>query len=99
MADSAAFKSFFSRVLYWTFEPGHVDDGWQVQGTHPMAGVAGGSSSPVTVPMWTVADIDVAVSRVREAGGTVIQDPAQQPYGLMAECTDDQGGRFYLGQF
>ena len=99
VADSAAFKSFFSRVLYWTFEPGHVDDGWQVAGTHPMAGVAGGSSSPVTVPMWTVADIDVAVSRVREAGGTVIQDPAQQPYGLMAECTDDQGGRFYLGQF
>ena len=99
VADSAAFKSFFSRVLYWTFEPGHIDDGWQVQGTHPMAGVAGGSSSPMTVPMWTVADIDAAVSHVREAGGTVIQEPAHQPYGLMAECTDDQGGRFYLGQF
>ena len=63
VADSAAFKSFFSRVLFWTFEPGHIDDGWQVQGTHPMAGVAGGSSSPMTVPMWTVADIDAAVSR------------------------------------
>ena len=98
VADSAAFKSFFSRVLYWTFEPGHVEDGWQVQGTHPMAGVAGGSSSPVTVPMWTVADIDAAVAKVRAAGGTVIQEPMQQPYGLMAECTDDQGGRFYLGQ-
>ena len=99
VTDSAAFKSFFSRVLYWTFEPGHIEDGWQVEGTHPMAGVAGGSSSPVTVPMWTVADIDAAVTRVRAAGGTVIQEPTQQPYGLMAECTDDQGGRFYLGQF
>jgi uncharacterized glyoxalase superfamily protein PhnB len=99
VADSAAFKAFFSRVLYWTFEPGHIDDGWQVQGTHPMAGVAGGSSSPVTVPMWTVADIDVAVARVREAGGTVIQAPTQQPYGKSAQCTDDQGSRFYLGEF
>jgi predicted enzyme related to lactoylglutathione lyase len=49
--------------------------------------------------MWTVADIDAAVARVREAGGTVLQEPAQQPYGITAECTDDQGSRFYLGQF
>jgi predicted enzyme related to lactoylglutathione lyase len=48
--------------------------------------------------MWTVADIDVAVERVREAGGTILQPPSQQPYGRMAECTDDQGGRFYLGE-
>jgi predicted enzyme related to lactoylglutathione lyase len=51
------------------------------------------------VPMWTVSDIDAAVTRVREAGGTVIQEPSQQPYGRTAECTDDQGGRFYLGEF
>jgi predicted enzyme related to lactoylglutathione lyase len=64
-----------------------------------MAGAAGGSPHPTTVPMWTVADIDAAVARVREAGGTVLQEPAQQPYGITAECTDDQGSRFYLGQF
>ncbi|WP_102141839.1 VOC family protein [Mycobacterium hubeiense] len=97
--DSAAFKAFYSRVLYWTFDPGRVEDGWQIAETHPMAGVAGGSERAVTVPMWTVADIDAAVARVREAGGTVIQAPSRQPYGLMAECTDDQGARFYLGQF
>jgi predicted enzyme related to lactoylglutathione lyase len=61
--------------------------------------MAGGSATTTTVPMWTVADIDAAVARVREAGGTVLQEPSQQPYGLMAECTDDQGSRFYLGQF
>ena len=44
-------------------------------------------------------DIGAAVVRVREAGGTVISEPARQPYGLVAECTDDQGGRFYLGEF
>lgn len=97
--DSAVFRDFYARVLHWTFEPGRVDDGWQVVTAHPMAGVAGGSARPTTVPMWTVADIDAAVARVREAGGTVLQEPERQPYGITAECADDQGGRFYLGQF
>lgn len=97
--DSAAFKAFYSRVLFWTFERGRVDDGWGVTGPHPMSGMAGGSATPATVPMWTVADIDAAVQRVTEAGGTVIEQPARQPYGVTAQCTDDQGGRFYLGEF
>jgi predicted enzyme related to lactoylglutathione lyase len=99
VADSAAFKAFYSRLLFWTFEPGRIEDGWQVAGTHPMAGVAGGSAQRVTVPMWTVEDLDAAVARVREAGGTVIEEPSQQAYGRMAHCTDDQGTRFYLGEF
>jgi predicted enzyme related to lactoylglutathione lyase len=96
--DSAAFKEFFGRILNWAFEPGRVDDGWSVVGAHPMSGAAGGSANAVTVPMWTVDDIDAAVARVREAGGTVIDEPSQQSYGMSALCTDDQGTRFYLGQ-
>lgn len=97
--DTAAFKAFYSRVLFWTFEPGRVEDGWQVASAHPMAGAAGGSPSAVTVPMWTVPDIDAAVTRVREAGGSVVEEPSRQSYGMSAQCTDDQGTRFYLGQF
>jgi len=63
-----------------------------------MVGVAGGNAEPVTVPMWTVTDIESAVQRVREAGGTVIEEPSAQSYGSSALCTDDQGVRFYLGQ-
>ncbi|MDY6997796.1 MAG: VOC family protein, partial [Actinomycetota bacterium] len=96
--DSAAFKAFYSRVLFWGFEPGRVEDGWQVTGAHPMAGVAGGSDTSTTVPMWTVADIEAAVDRVREAGGSVIDEPTRQPYGMSALCADDQGTRFYLGE-
>jgi uncharacterized glyoxalase superfamily protein PhnB len=97
--DSGTFRDFYGRVLHWTFEPGRIDDGWQVEQAHPMAGVAGGGERATTVPMWTVSDIDAAVARVLQAGGTVIQQPARQPYGVTAECTDDQGGRFYLGEF
>jgi uncharacterized glyoxalase superfamily protein PhnB len=99
VTDSSAFRSFYSRVLFWTFEPGRINDGWQVEQSHPMAGVAGGSTQQVTVPMWTVEDIDAAVARVREAGGTIIEEPSQQAYGKSAQCTDDQGTRFYLGEF
>ena len=96
--DSAAFKAFYSRVLFWTFEAGRIEDGWQVSRTHPMAGVAGGIGTPATVPMWTVEDIETAVARVREAGGSVIDEPSLQSYGKSAQCTDDQGTRFYLGE-
>lgn len=99
VADSALFREFYGRVLSWTFESGRVADGWQVNESHPMAGMAGGSTRSSTVPMWTVADIDDAVRRVRQAGGSILQQPRRQPYGLTAECVDDQGARFYLGQF
>ena len=34
------------------------------------------------------------------AYGTAVQaEPARQPYGMTVECTDNQGGRFYLGEF
>lgn len=99
VADATAFRDFYGRVLGWTFEPGRIADGWAVADTHPMSGAAGGSTQPSVVPMWTVADIDAAVGRVRAAGGTVLAEPSRQPYGLSAECTDDQGVRFYLGEF
>lgn len=97
--DPVGFRDFYGPLLQWTFEPGRVVDGWQVVGTHPMGGAAGGSENPTIVPMWTVDDIDAAVSRVREAGGTVLAEPARQPYGVSAECIDNQGARFYLGEF
>ncbi|MCV7343863.1 VOC family protein [Mycolicibacterium rhodesiae] len=99
VGESAAFREFYNQVLGWTFERGRVADGWAVQNAHPMSGAAGGSRTPSTVPMWTVSDIEAAVARVREAGGSVLAEPSRQPYGLSAECTDDQGGRFYLGEF
>lgn len=96
VSDSAIFREFYGRVLGWSFEPGRIDDGWEPRSVHPMVGIAGGMSEPMTVPMWTVADVADAVERVREAGGTVIEEPSKQSYGSSALCVDDQGVRFYL---
>ena len=62
-----------------------------------MPGVAGGGDRANTVPMWSIADINAAVVRVRQAGGMVIHQPSTHPYGQTAECADDQDARFYLG--
>lgn len=97
MPDTARARAFFASVLGWQFTPGRVDDGWNVEGMRPMAGMHGGADTPVVVPIFAVDDVHAAVARVRAAGGTST-DPEQMPYGVTADCTDDQGARFYLGQ-
>lgn len=96
--DTARFRAFFGAVFGWRFTPGHVQDGWNVEGARPMTGLHGGVDRPRIVPMYQVADIEAAVLRVRQAGGTAV-DPAQRPYGVESLCSDDQGSDFYLGQF
>jgi uncharacterized protein len=98
VADSRLARDFYGAVLGWRFAPGRIADGWQVEGTTPMAGLSGGHAGATTVPMWRVADLRTAVGRVRAAGGTATE-PRQEPYGLTADCADDQDTRFYLGQF
>lgn len=96
--DSARTRAFYGTVLGWRFAPGSVEDGWQVENVSPMVGVSGGHDLATTVPMYEVDNIDVAVERVRAAGGSATP-PEVQPYGTTSTCTDDQGTRFYLGQF
>jgi hypothetical protein len=81
----------------WTFSPGRIGDGWQPADVVPMSGVAGGVEITWIVSMWKVDDVEAAAARVVEAGGTIIEEPARQPYGMSALCTDDRGGRFHLG--
>jgi predicted enzyme related to lactoylglutathione lyase len=95
--DSTSAREFYGSVFGWSFTPGQVADGWQVQGPNTMFGMQGGHSEASVLPMYSVTDIASAVGRVRDAGGTAT-DPVQLPYGLQSECTDDQGVRFYLGQ-
>jgi uncharacterized glyoxalase superfamily protein PhnB len=95
--DGARARDFYEAVLDWSAVPGRVPDGWQVEGTTPMLGIGGGSDDPAVVPMYAVDDIEVAVAAVQTAGGTA-GEIDRQPYGRTAECTDDQGLPFYLGQ-
>jgi predicted enzyme related to lactoylglutathione lyase len=95
--DGARARDFYEAVLGWSAVPGRVPDGWQVEGTTPLVGIGGGATEPGVVPMYAVDDIEVAVAAVRTAGGEA-GEIDRQPYGLTAECRDDQGLPFYLGQ-
>jgi uncharacterized glyoxalase superfamily protein PhnB len=95
--DGARARDFYEAVLGWSAVPGRVPDGWQVEGTRPMTGIGGGATDPAVVPMYAVDDIEVAVAAVQTAGGSA-GDIDRKPYGLTAECRDDQGLPFYLGQ-
>jgi uncharacterized glyoxalase superfamily protein PhnB len=95
--DAARARAFYGAVFGWTFAPGHVEDGWQVDGPSPMTGLHGGHERATLEPMYRVEDITAAIDRVRAAGGTAT-DPVRRPYGIEAHCTDDQGTPFYLGQ-
>lgn len=95
--DSASFRAFFGELFGWSFSAGHVSDGWQISDVTPMIGMRGGERRALITPMYRVDDITAAVNQVRQGGGTATE-PAREPYGLMAECVDDQGTQFYLGQ-
>ena len=97
VTDSQRARDFYGAVLGWRFTAGRVEDGWQVSGTTPMAGLSGGHERAEVVLVYQVDDIHAAVRRVRENGGRAAE-PVQQPYGLIADCADNQGVRFSLVQ-
>ncbi|MEO9326669.1 VOC family protein [Gordonia aurantiaca] len=96
--DGGRYRDFYGSVLGWTFHPGRIEDGWEVDDVRPQVGIAGGADRSVSVPMWVTDDVEAAVERVRAAGGAVLDEPSTAPYGVSARCIDDQGAEFYLGQ-
>jgi uncharacterized glyoxalase superfamily protein PhnB len=90
-------KAFLGHVLGWTYQPGSVDGGWQVDSVTPMTGLMDGAERVEVQLCFQVDDVDAAVERVRAAGGTA-QEPERKPYGALVECEDDQGMRFQLWQ-
>ena len=88
--DGDRTRAFYAAVLGWRSAPGGDPD------VHPMVGIPDRADETRAVPMWRVDDIHAAVVRVRLAGGTA-SEVEQKPYGLSADCADDQGMPFYLG--
>ncbi|WIY04327.1 VOC family protein [Amycolatopsis mongoliensis] len=96
-ADEPA-KTFYGAVLGWQFSPGSVESAWNIQGHGLQGGLWGGPGRQVGWKlMYAVDDLDAALGRVREQGGQA-GEVETHPYGLTADCTDNQGIEFYLWQ-
>lgn len=89
--DRAA--AFYAAVLGWDYTPGHQPGGRNVEGQAMSLGI--GPGEPGFHLSYAVADVAAAVAQVRAAGGTATE-PEARPYGLAADCVDDQGVGFSL---
>ncbi len=87
--------SFFSSVLGWRYAAAGTPQGRQVEGTAVPHGLWGDQEHSTLFLCFTVDDITPALQRARDAGGRV-GELREEPYGLIADCADDQGMPFAL---
>jgi predicted enzyme related to lactoylglutathione lyase len=96
--DANRAREFYEAVLQVPFSPGHPG-AWRTDEIRPPMGISAsaGGAEPQVQLSYRVDDITAAIQRVRAAGGHAVE-PGRRPYGLLAECVDDQGVRFHLWQ-
>jgi len=95
--DTRRAKEFYEAVLGVPFSPGHPG-AWRTEETRPPLGILPSQGADPEVQLtYRVDDIAAAVERVRAAGGRA-DEPGRRPFGLLAECADDQGATFRLWQ-
>jgi uncharacterized glyoxalase superfamily protein PhnB len=95
--DARRAKEFYEAVLQVPFSAGHRGS-WRSNETRPPLGIwSPEGAGPEVQLSYRVDDIAAAVDRVRAAGGRAAE-PGRQPFGLLADCIDDQGATFHLWQ-
>jgi len=95
--DAHRAKDFYEAVLRVPFSPGHPG-AWRTDQTRPPMGIWSPQGAEPGVQLsYYVDDIAAAVERVRAAGGHAFE-PERKPFGLLAECVDDQGATFHIWQ-
>ena len=101
--DPEAAKEFYGGLFGWEFENAAPEGSPEPYYIARLSGLTvaaiGGPPSAGALPMWNtytaVESADRAVTRVREAGGTVISEPMDVPgAGRMAVCADTEGAVF-----
>jgi len=93
--DVGRAAAFFSAVLGWRYAAASSPQGRLVEGTTTRQGLWGGQERSTLFLCFAVDDIEPALGRV-EAGGGRAGPPRREPYGVVADCTDDQGTTFAL---
>lgn len=87
-------KAFYGSVLGWRVEGGSL--GGHVANVTPPGGLDPTATSTDTHTVYlTVFDLDAALARIRELGGSV-EHTVEYDTGRMARCRDDQGTAFCL---
>jgi uncharacterized glyoxalase superfamily protein PhnB len=95
--DTNRVRAFYEAVLQVAFTSGHPGAWRSDETTPPLAILSSEGAGPAVQLSYRVDDIAAAVERVRAAGGQA-DEPEHRPFGLLAQCVDDQGAAFRLWQ-
>jgi uncharacterized glyoxalase superfamily protein PhnB/catechol 2,3-dioxygenase-like lactoylglutathione lyase family enzyme len=95
--DTQQAKEFYQAVLQVPFSSGHPGAWRTDEITPPLSIMPSRGAEPELQLSYRVDDLAAAVERVRAAGGHA-DEPVRRPFGLLADCVDDQGATFRLWQ-
>lgn len=106
VADARRGRAFYGALFGWDFEPGPSGRGFALTTDGLPGGMHGGDEGASPYLFFRVDDLDTAVAKVRELGGT-IEDLGGEGgedtesvarFGRFKLCRDDQGSTFGLHQ-
>ncbi|GGW88581.1 VOC family protein [Streptomyces lomondensis] len=95
--DAEATAKFWQSLFGWEFKEGNFPGYSMIHGPNPMGGTSHGDTSQFPRVYFSVDDVNAAIERVRELGGTA-GEPVTIPAGVFANCVDDQGVEFSIFQ-
>lgn len=90
-----ATRDFWNALFGWNFREGNFPGYSMIDGPTPLGGSPHDETSQHPRIYFAVPDIDAAVAKVRELGGTA-DDPVAIPSGAFALCANSQGVKFGL---
>jgi hypothetical protein len=102
--DAQRGRAFYEALFGWTFEPGPSGEGFAISTPTLPGGVHGGDPEAGPYVFFRVTDMDGALARVRELGGSVDDTQVEggpdsiERFGRFKLCVDDQGSPFGLHQ-
>jgi uncharacterized protein len=100
--DTARGRAFYEALFGWSFEPSPSGPGWVFETPSGPGGMHGGDRGASPYAFFAVEDLDTAIARVRELGGTTeevdVEGDADSVarFGRFKLCRDDQGSAFGL---
>lgn len=104
VGDADRGRAFYEGLFGWRFETGPSGGGWSIGTPTIPGGMHGGDAGASIYAFFRVADMEAALARVRELGGTVDDidvegdESSVARFGRFKLCRDDQGSPFGLHQ-
>ncbi|MFF8680552.1 VOC family protein [Streptomyces sp. NPDC015237] len=107
VADPERGRVFYGTLFGWSLEAGPAGGGFSIGTAGLPGGMHGGDQGASPYLFFRVDDLDAAVARVRELGGSV-EEPGEEDgengedaesvarFGRFKLCRDDQGSSFGL---